>query len=46
MPHTMPFASQEDKWFTILIIIGLPFYVLFRLIKGNLPFVKDIGSKN
>jgi len=46
MPHTMPFAGQENKWFTILIIISLPFYVLFRLLKGDLPDIKDINSNS
>jgi len=46
MPYTMPFAEQENKWFTVLIILGLPFYVLFRLIKGELPNLKDIGPKS
>jgi hypothetical protein len=41
----MPFAGQEHKWFTILLFIGLPFYVLFRLIKGDLPDLKDVGPK-
>ena len=46
MPHTMPFAGQENKWFTILLIISLPFYVIFRLIEGSLPDIKDVGPKS
>jgi len=42
----MPFAEQKGKWFTILIFIGLPFYVFFRLLKGDLPDLKNVSQKN
>jgi len=33
----MDFESQSNKWFSILIFIGLPFLVLWRLYKDDLP---------
>jgi len=37
MPHSMPFGEQENKWFTFVLIIILPFYVLFKILKNDLP---------
>jgi hypothetical protein len=45
MPHTMPYKEQEDRWFSILIFIALPFYVFFRFLKGKLPPLSQAGPK-
>ncbi|MDD2753389.1 MAG: hypothetical protein PHT44_02165 [Candidatus Portnoybacteria bacterium] len=39
----MPFKNQKDKWFTVLIFLALPFYVLFRLLKRKLPPLSQVG---
>lgn len=36
MPYSMPFLGQKNKWFTVLILIGLPFYVFYKFIKKDL----------
>lgn len=45
MPRTLPFRTQKHKWFTVLIFLILPFYVLYRLVSGTLPDLKDVGNK-
>jgi len=46
MPYSFPsFGAQSGKWFTVFIVIGLPFYVFFRLVKNDLPHLKDVGPK-
>ncbi|KKS26237.1 MAG: hypothetical protein UU87_C0003G0157 [Parcubacteria group bacterium GW2011_GWA2_42_11] len=37
----MPFKDQKHKWFSILIFIALPFIVFYRLIKGELPRLRN-----
>ncbi|MBU4142875.1 hypothetical protein KJ590_02640 [Patescibacteria group bacterium] len=39
----MPYKDQKGKWFTILIFIALPFYVLFRYLQGKLPPLSQVG---
>ena len=43
MPHTMPFKNQQDKWFTVLIFLALPFLVTFRYLSGKLPPLSQVG---
>jgi len=40
MPHSMPFSEQKNKWFAILIFASLPFFVIYKWIKKDLPQVK------
>ena len=39
MPHTMPLAEQENKWFLVILVIALPFFVFFKILKKDLPAV-------
>jgi hypothetical protein len=45
MPHSVPFGEQEDKWFSILIFIGLPFFIIYKVFKKELPHLSEIGPK-
>jgi len=42
MPYSMPFSEQKHKWFTVVLFIILPFYVLFKLIRGELPSLDKV----
>ncbi len=42
MPHNMAFGGQSNKWFSVLILVVLPFIVFFKAITGQLPNIKDI----
>ena len=39
----MPYGEQKSKWFSWLLFISLPFYLIYRLIKNDLPDLKDVG---
>jgi len=39
----MPFKTQDDKWFTFLIFLALPFLVMFKYLKGQLPPLSRVG---
>jgi|GEM_PF-2021209 len=41
MPYTDPFSEQKNQWFSILIFIGLPFFILWRLFKNELPDLRE-----
>jgi hypothetical protein len=46
MPYSFPkFGDQPGNWFTVLIVIGLPFYIFFRLAKNDLPYLRDVGPR-
>jgi len=42
----MPFSGQKHKWFSIILMTGLPFFVIYRWMNGNLPYIKDVNKKN
>jgi hypothetical protein len=46
MPHSMPFSQQENKWFSILIMAALPFIVLYKWVKDDLPYLKNPSNKD
>jgi len=37
----MPYGEQKNKWFTILIFAGLPFYIIYKWLKDDLPRLKQ-----
>jgi len=41
MPHSMPYGEQSNKWFTILIIAGLPFYIVYKWLKNDLSYINQ-----
>jgi hypothetical protein len=41
MPYTDPYGEQKNKWFTILIFIGLPFIVFYKILKNDLPAIGE-----
>jgi len=45
MPHSMPFSEQSNKWFSVMIFIGLPFLVIYRWAKGELPYLENEFKK-
>jgi len=45
MPYSMPFSGQKHKWFSILLMAGLPFFVIYRWMSGNLPYIQDPNKK-
>jgi len=45
MSEPMPFGGQDHKWFSVLIFIGLPFVIFYRIIKKDLPSLKEINSR-
>lgn len=45
MPHSMPFGGQKYKWISLIFMVGLPFFVLYRWMKGGLPFVENPNRK-
>jgi hypothetical protein len=36
MPHSMQYSGQKYKWFTWAIVVALPFYVAYKIIKNEL----------
>ena len=46
MPHSMSFKGQKNKWFSVLIFTYLPFYVVYKYLKGDLPSLKELEEKN
>lgn len=45
MPYAMPWSGQPHKWFSIVIFIGLPFYVLYKSMTKSLPSLREVGPK-
>lgn len=45
MPHSQPFKYQPHKWFSVLLILMLPFYVFYKWITGDLPDLRNVGKK-
>ncbi|MBU1102146.1 hypothetical protein KJ853_00625 [Patescibacteria group bacterium] len=45
MPYSMPFGGQDDKWFSILIIISLPLYLFYKIVKNDLPPLSQAGPE-
>jgi hypothetical protein len=41
----MEFSKQEHKWFSIILFIILPFYAFYKILKGDLPPLKNVGPK-
>ena len=35
------FGEQKNKWFIILLFIGLPFIVFYRILKNDLPAIGE-----
>ncbi len=42
----MPFGEQSNKWFSFLILLGLPFFITYKIIKKDLPPLSEIEPKN
>jgi len=45
MPYTMPFSGQKYKWISLIFMAGLPFFVLYRWMKGDLPYIENPNRK-
>lgn len=41
----MPFSGQKHKWFSILLMAGLPFLVLYRWMNGDLPYIENPNKR-
>jgi hypothetical protein len=41
----MPFSGQKHKWFSIILMAGLPFLVLYRWMNGTLPYIENPNKK-
>jgi hypothetical protein len=39
----MSFGEQSHKWFSILIFIGLPFFIFYKIVKNDLPPLSEVG---
>ncbi|MFH0852373.1 MAG: hypothetical protein V1845_02120 [bacterium] len=46
MPYSMPYSEQKNRWFSLLLIAGLPFFVIFKWVKGDLPYIQNPNIKN
>jgi len=45
MPYSMPWGEQSDKWFSVILFVVLPFYVFYKIIKKDLPALKNVVPK-
>ncbi|MBI4708959.1 MAG: hypothetical protein HY764_01995 [Candidatus Portnoybacteria bacterium] len=41
----MNYSGQSNKWFSVLILAGLPFWIIYRWLKNDLPHIEREPGK-